>query len=133
VTAAGLYAACGGSVILEEGASGAGGNGGEGGDGGSQASSNVATTGFGPSTAISVGTGPMPSCVTCGQFIMEGQGTLCPESEGYYKELFYCVCAESCIPQCGNNVCSNGPATDDCANCITTACNNQLNACANDF
>lgn len=129
---AALYGACGGRVVLEEGASGAGGEGGSTGEGGTttQASTTAGTTG--PSTVTSVGAGPM-ACASCAEFITEGMGTLCPESEFYYKDLFSCICAESCIPQCGNNLCSGASPSDDCGGCITSACDLELNTCANDF
>lgn len=72
-------------------------------------------------------------CLTCAEFIQAGEGTLCPESEGFYKEFITCVCTELCIPQCGSNVCSGSTATQDCINCITMACDVQFNQCANDF
>lgn len=128
--AAALYGACGGSVILEEGTGGSGGSGGEG------SSSQVSTTSIagttGPSTGVSVGTGTM-ECVNCAEHLTENMGVLCPESEVYYKQLFTCICAEQCIPQCGSNVCSGAQATDDCVHCITTMCEVEFNQCANDI
>lgn len=128
---AALYGACGGRVVLEEGASGAGGEGGSTSEGGTtQVSTSVGTTG--PSTVTSVGAGPM-GCARCAEFISEGMGTLCPDSEFFYKDLISCICGESCIPQCGSNLCSGANPSDDCGGCITSACELELNACANDF
>jgi hypothetical protein len=132
--AAAVHGACGGSVILEEGAGGSGGSGGSGGEGNSTqvSTTSAGTTSPGPSAVTSVGTGPM-ACVGCAEFITAGQGTLCPQSESLYKELLTCVCAELCIPQCGNNLCSGSDAAEDCFQCVTSACQDQFNSCTNDF
>jgi len=125
--AAAVHGACGGSVILEEGTGGSGGEGNS-----TQVSTSVATTGPGPSAVTSVGTGPM-ACVMCADFLQQGQGTLCPQSDSLHKELISCVCAELCIPQCGNNVCLGSDWTDACIQCITSACQVEFNNCVNDF
>lgn len=129
LSVAALAAACGGSVILEE-DTGEGGSGGGGGGGGSSATSNNGTTGPGPSV-VSASSGSM-GCVRCAEFITQGSGTLCPESEQLFNEFWSCVCAESCIPQCSVNVCSGGSASDDCVGCINKVCQEPFNNCAND-
>jgi len=131
--AAVLHGGCGGSVILEEGAAGSGGAGGAGTSSQGPATSNGATTGFGPSVVSSTAAGPM-ACLSCAEVLTEGSmGQLCPKAELFYKELVSCVCAELCIPQCGSNTCAGGTATDDCSNCIVSSCQVELSNCANDI
>ncbi len=78
-----------------------------------------------------------PDCVSCGQFITEGQGTLCPgTSQDLYDSLVNCVCAGVCAFQCSDNICTGQMATDPCLNCVqdtVNGCGNEFNECANDF
>jgi hypothetical protein len=134
-----LSAACGGKVVIEDGFSGSGG---AGGSSSSTPTSNVGTTvvsatvvtvGQGPNAVTAVTSGPM-DCVGCAEFLTNGSnGVLCPESGQLYDALLGCVCKEACIPQCSDNACSGGQGTDDCTSCVQKLCQDEFNACANDF
>jgi hypothetical protein len=124
---AALPGACGGKVVIDQG---------EGGGGAgltSSSSSTVSVSVTSTSVTVGQGGGPPGSCVSCAEFITGEQGTLCPDSQALFDELFFCICAEQCIPQCTSNVCSGGDANDDCSNCLSKLCQAELNQCANDI
>lgn len=122
---AALPGACGGKVVIDQG---------EGQGGGGASSSSTASVGQ-TSTGVTVGQGggPPGPCVRCAEFITGEGEKLCPGSQPLFDKLFFCMCADQCVPQCTSNVCSNGTATDDCFNCLTTFCQAEFNQCANDL
>lgn len=78
-----------------------------------------------------------PDCVTCGVFLTDGQGELCPGySTDLYDSLVNCVCAGACAFQCSDNICTGQNVTPECQNCVVdtaAGCGNEFNECANDI
>lgn len=125
--------ACGGKVVIDQGEGGASGTGSS-----SSSASNSSTTGSTGSFTGSTGAGtdpPPPMCARCGEFMPHGgdPSVLCDDSWQLYAALNKCICAQSCIPQCTDNICSGKGPSDACFGCAKGKCENELTKCLNDI
>lgn len=121
---------CGGKVIIDQ--EGAGGNGSH-----SSSASNSSASGSTGTIVSSSSTGidPPPPCVRCGEYLPKGgdPSVLCGDSFKIYQSLNSCVCAQSCIPQCLENICSGQGPSDACYGCAKGQCEKPLTQCLNDI
>ncbi|MDI1436022.1 hypothetical protein [Polyangium sorediatum] len=75
------------------------------------------------------------SCVGCAEYTSDPSLVLCPNSAELYKELFGCLCAETCAVSCSANLCVGAAPAMSCLTCATdvNGCGNEFSACANDI
>ena len=122
---------CGGKVVIDQGEGGAGGNGSH------STSSNSSTSGSTGSFtgSSSSGVDPPPPCVRCGDYFPKAgdPSALCGDSFMIYQGLHACLCAQSCIPQCQENICSGQGPSDACYACAKGKCEKPFTECLNDF
>lgn len=85
------------------------------------------------------GVGGSP-CTSCANGILGSTldpPSLCPAAQMLFDQLFFCACKGPCAAQCGDNVCSSQPGSQECGNCVTTpdpdGCADEFNACSNDL